>query len=299
MAKRWPPATWRSLLARVLHLASEARRFEAESGGPVARKLPAADGPPALHQRDDDGGQGADRVAAGVFDEAGDEDTDAAQLPQRDAQLKIAEHLGHPALDDIRQVGEAFACDLETADARYGDAAAAVDYQPQVGVDAAPQGQQDLVARRDNVVGRHQRADVLPQRIRQLRGEFGAERGTWVSGSTRVLHEAFELSWHIGCERRLAGPLAGGLAGSLWASVAATAHRPRCAQLPRCRWLSWRRRRSCPMLSGSWAGRPMWCPAQALERGAISMLVSTHAAIDIKIDRWCGRQGDFITVRRG
>ncbi|HEY5519552.1 MAG TPA: hypothetical protein VIK08_02760, partial [Candidatus Limnocylindrales bacterium] len=28
LAKRWPPATWRSLLARVLHLAANARRFE-------------------------------------------------------------------------------------------------------------------------------------------------------------------------------------------------------------------------------------------------------------------------------
>jgi membrane dipeptidase len=33
LAKRWPPATWRSLTARVLHLAAEARRFEAESNG--------------------------------------------------------------------------------------------------------------------------------------------------------------------------------------------------------------------------------------------------------------------------
>ena len=33
IAKRWPPATWRSPLARALHLASNARRFEARSGG--------------------------------------------------------------------------------------------------------------------------------------------------------------------------------------------------------------------------------------------------------------------------
>jgi membrane dipeptidase len=33
LAKRWPPATWRSLLARVLHLAERARRFEMSSGG--------------------------------------------------------------------------------------------------------------------------------------------------------------------------------------------------------------------------------------------------------------------------
>lgn len=33
LAKRWPPATWRSLLARVLHLAATARRFEAGSEG--------------------------------------------------------------------------------------------------------------------------------------------------------------------------------------------------------------------------------------------------------------------------
>ncbi len=33
LAKRWPPATWRSLLARVLHLAASARGFEAGSGG--------------------------------------------------------------------------------------------------------------------------------------------------------------------------------------------------------------------------------------------------------------------------
>ena len=33
LAKRWPPATWRSLLARVLHLAAQARRLEARSDG--------------------------------------------------------------------------------------------------------------------------------------------------------------------------------------------------------------------------------------------------------------------------
>jgi membrane dipeptidase len=33
LAKGWPPATWRSLLARVLHLAANARRFEAGSEG--------------------------------------------------------------------------------------------------------------------------------------------------------------------------------------------------------------------------------------------------------------------------
>lgn len=33
LAKRWPPATWRSLLARVLHLAANARRSEAGSEG--------------------------------------------------------------------------------------------------------------------------------------------------------------------------------------------------------------------------------------------------------------------------
>lgn len=33
IAKRWPPATWRSPLARALHLASNARNFEARSGG--------------------------------------------------------------------------------------------------------------------------------------------------------------------------------------------------------------------------------------------------------------------------
>jgi microsomal dipeptidase-like Zn-dependent dipeptidase len=33
LAKRWPPATWRSLTARVLHLAASARRFEARAGG--------------------------------------------------------------------------------------------------------------------------------------------------------------------------------------------------------------------------------------------------------------------------
>ena len=32
-AKRWPPATWRSLTARVLHLAAQAERVEARSGG--------------------------------------------------------------------------------------------------------------------------------------------------------------------------------------------------------------------------------------------------------------------------
>jgi membrane dipeptidase len=33
LAKRWPPATWRSPLARALHIASNARRFEARSAG--------------------------------------------------------------------------------------------------------------------------------------------------------------------------------------------------------------------------------------------------------------------------
>lgn len=33
LAKRWPPATWGSSLARALHLASSARRFEARSAG--------------------------------------------------------------------------------------------------------------------------------------------------------------------------------------------------------------------------------------------------------------------------
>jgi len=33
IAKRWPPATWRSLTARVLYLAGRARRLEAGSGG--------------------------------------------------------------------------------------------------------------------------------------------------------------------------------------------------------------------------------------------------------------------------
>jgi microsomal dipeptidase-like Zn-dependent dipeptidase len=33
LAERWPPATWRSLTARVLHLASRARRLEAGSDG--------------------------------------------------------------------------------------------------------------------------------------------------------------------------------------------------------------------------------------------------------------------------
>ena len=33
LAKRWPPATWRSLLARVLHLAAAAHRLEARSNG--------------------------------------------------------------------------------------------------------------------------------------------------------------------------------------------------------------------------------------------------------------------------
>lgn len=33
LAERWPPATWRGLLARVLHLADRARRLEAESDG--------------------------------------------------------------------------------------------------------------------------------------------------------------------------------------------------------------------------------------------------------------------------
>jgi microsomal dipeptidase-like Zn-dependent dipeptidase len=33
LAKRWPPATWRRLLPRVLHLAATARRFGAASGG--------------------------------------------------------------------------------------------------------------------------------------------------------------------------------------------------------------------------------------------------------------------------
>jgi membrane dipeptidase len=33
LARRWPPATWRSLLARALHLAANARRLEARSGG--------------------------------------------------------------------------------------------------------------------------------------------------------------------------------------------------------------------------------------------------------------------------
>jgi membrane dipeptidase len=33
LAKRWPAGTWRSMLARVLHFAASARRFEARSGG--------------------------------------------------------------------------------------------------------------------------------------------------------------------------------------------------------------------------------------------------------------------------
>jgi len=33
LAKRWPPAAWRSLTARVLHLAAQAERLEARSGG--------------------------------------------------------------------------------------------------------------------------------------------------------------------------------------------------------------------------------------------------------------------------
>ncbi len=33
LAKRWPPRTWTSLLARALHLAARARRFETRSGG--------------------------------------------------------------------------------------------------------------------------------------------------------------------------------------------------------------------------------------------------------------------------
>jgi microsomal dipeptidase-like Zn-dependent dipeptidase len=33
LAKRWPPATWRSLTARVVHLAAQAGRVEARSGG--------------------------------------------------------------------------------------------------------------------------------------------------------------------------------------------------------------------------------------------------------------------------
>ena len=33
LAKRWPPATWRRLLPRVLHLAATARRFADDSGG--------------------------------------------------------------------------------------------------------------------------------------------------------------------------------------------------------------------------------------------------------------------------
>jgi membrane dipeptidase len=33
LARRWPRATWNSLLARVLHLAAQARRFEERSGG--------------------------------------------------------------------------------------------------------------------------------------------------------------------------------------------------------------------------------------------------------------------------
>ena len=33
LAKRWPPATWRRLLPRVLHLAATAHRFAADSGG--------------------------------------------------------------------------------------------------------------------------------------------------------------------------------------------------------------------------------------------------------------------------
>ena len=41
LAKRWPPATWRRLLPRVLHLAARAHGFAARSGGRVPVIRPA------------------------------------------------------------------------------------------------------------------------------------------------------------------------------------------------------------------------------------------------------------------
>ncbi len=54
LARRWPPATWRSLTARVLHFAAQARRTEARSGGAFRLIRTRADLAAFLAERADD-----------------------------------------------------------------------------------------------------------------------------------------------------------------------------------------------------------------------------------------------------
>jgi hypothetical protein len=169
--------------------------------------------PPGAHQRLDHGGQAADAVGARLGNEAGDVHAQAAQLAERDTELEVAEHLRDALADRGRQVGIAHTGHQDRPDARDADAAAAIDQQPQIGIDRAPQCDQDLVAGLDQIVGRHQRTHVSGAFGIDRRHQFRTEasdagrrlelRPERLAGGRRgqSLHECFEFAG-LGLEGR-------------------------------------------------------------------------------------------------
>ena len=111
--------------------------------------------PAGLEERMRDRRQAAHAVGTGALDEAGHVDPLAAQLPQRDAQVEVAEHLCHPLADGLVEIRIAHPGDQHRPDARNRDPPGSVDHQAQIGDHRAPQGEHEFVARTDEVIRRH------------------------------------------------------------------------------------------------------------------------------------------------
>ncbi len=98
--------------------------------------------------------------------------------------------------------------DADGADARHGDAAGAIHRQLQVGVDGAPDRQDDLVARTDDVVAGHGRERILHRRGDGVLGDQVGAEAPHVAGDRRLQHRALHDSnlLHIALElARLVG----------------------------------------------------------------------------------------------
>ena len=108
--------------------------------------------------RVDQGGEGADRVAAGLAHLADDEHLDRAQLAECHHEVEILEHARHRAAHAGIQILIAGGSNVDGADLRNVDAAIAIHCGAHVDVDLAPGADQDLVARPDDVIRRHRHA---------------------------------------------------------------------------------------------------------------------------------------------
>ena len=98
------------------------------------------------HQHAHHGGQAADCVGARLDDKSRDEYPHAAQLSHHHAGLEVLERGGHAPGDHLMQIAVTHARDLDRANSRQRDPTIAVDLQPQVGLDRAPQVDQQLIA---------------------------------------------------------------------------------------------------------------------------------------------------------